>query len=435
VRDETILVIGAYGFIGSAIARMLAGAGYPVRGLGRSAARGRRMLPGIDWVEGDLRAMTRPEDWTAALDGTAAVVNAAGVLQDGAGDSVRAVHDRAIRALLGACAVRGVTRFVQISAAGAAPGATTEFFRSKARGDQAVRESGLDWVILRPGLVIGPDAYGGTALLRGLAAFPLVQPVVLGGAPVQTVALADVTRAACRAAEGKLPPGTEADLVTPESQPLHTVIAEFRHWLGFAPTRREIALPGWMAPPAATIADALGWLGWRSPLRSTALAALAGGVRGDPAPWRALTGETLPGLRDTLAGFPATVQERWFARLYLALPMALAVLCLFWLASGLIGLWQWRAAAALLAPADLPDGLAAALVRAGSAADIALGIAVLVRPWARAACFGMAGLGLGYLALGTILTPWLWADPLGALVKVLPGVVLALVTAAMLEDR
>ena len=70
-----------------------------------------------------------------------------------------------------------------------------------------------------------------------------------------------------------------------------------------------------------------------------------------------------------------------------------------------------------------------------SLADIALGLAVLVRPWARAACFGMAGLGLAYLALGTILTPWLWADPLGALVKVLPGIALALVTAAMLEER
>ena len=116
MRGGTILVIGAYGFIGSAIARMLAGTGHPVRGLGRSAARGRRMLPGIDWVEGDLRAMTTPEDWTAALDGASAVVNAAGALQDGARDSLRAVHDRAIRALLAACAERGVKRFVQISA-------------------------------------------------------------------------------------------------------------------------------------------------------------------------------------------------------------------------------------------------------------------------------------------------------------------------------
>jgi uncharacterized protein YbjT (DUF2867 family) len=379
--------------------------------------------------------MTAPQDWVAALDGVITVVNAAGALQDGARDSLDAVHDTAIRALLAACAAQGVQRFVQISATGVGPEATTAFFRSKARGDQAVRESGLDWAILRPGLVIGPDAYGGTALLRALSAFPLVQPVILGNAPVQTVALADVARAATGAAEGKLPPGTEADLITPEPQSLREIIAEFRRWLGLAPARREITLPAWMVRAAAVAADALGWLGWRSPMRSTALTALAEGVRGDPTPWRELTGETLPGLRDTLAALPATVQERRFARLYLAMPLAVAALSLFWLASGLIGLWQWRVAAAVLAPTDLPETFARTLVWAGAGLDIALGLAVLVRRWARTACFGMAGLGGTYLAAGTILTPWIWADPLGAFVKVIPGIVLALVAAAMLDER
>ncbi len=148
-----------------------------------------------------------------------------------------------------------------------------------------------------------------------------------------------------------------------------------------------------------------------------------------------MTGETLPGLRDTLAAFPATVQERQFGRLYLVMPLAVGILSVFWLASGLIGLWQWRAAAAVLAPAGLPEALAPALVFAGAGLDIALGLAVLVRRSACAACFGMAGLGSAYLALGTTLTPWLWADPLGAFVKVIPGIVLALAAAALLENR
>ncbi len=37
-----------------------------------------------------------------------------------------------------------------------------------------VAGSGLDWIILRPGLVFRPTAFGGTAMLRGLAGFPLV---------------------------------------------------------------------------------------------------------------------------------------------------------------------------------------------------------------------------------------------------------------------
>ena len=70
------------------------------------------MLPGIDWVEGDLRAMTAPQDWAAAINEVGTVVNAAGALQDGARDNVGAVHDTAIRALLAACTAQGVQRFV-----------------------------------------------------------------------------------------------------------------------------------------------------------------------------------------------------------------------------------------------------------------------------------------------------------------------------------
>ena len=121
MREGTILVIGAYGFIGSAIALELSGMGHPVRGLGRSAARGQRMLPDIDWIECDLRTMTTADDWTAALDGVIAVVNAAGALQDGARDDLNAAHYTAVQALIAACAAQNVRRIVHISAAGVSP--------------------------------------------------------------------------------------------------------------------------------------------------------------------------------------------------------------------------------------------------------------------------------------------------------------------------
>jgi uncharacterized protein YbjT (DUF2867 family) len=434
VREGTILVIGAYGFLGAAITRALLAAGYSVLGFGRSARTGRRVLPAAEWAQGDLRRMTDPGAWSETLKGVSAVVNAAGALQDGPCDDLEAVHHRAIRALLEACANGGVRRFVQISAVGVSPDAATEFLRSKARGDAAVRASGLDWEILRPGMVIGPDAYGGTALIRGLAALPWVQPLAFPQAPVQCVALADVAHATLMAVEGGLPRGTEADLVTPEPVALGAVLAAHRRWLGLAPAR-AIALPGWAIRLAGAAADGLGRLGWRPALRSTALAVMSEGVRGDPGPWRALTGETLPNLETMLASMPATAADRSAARLWPMLPLAVAMLALFWLASGLIGLGQPDSATAVLTPAGVAPGPARTLVVLGALADIGLGSAILVRRWARAACLGMAGLGLGYLALGTLLTPWLWADPLGPFVKVLPGIVLALVTRTLLEER
>jgi hypothetical protein len=47
----------------------------------------------------------------------------------------------------------------------------------------------------------------------------------------------------------------------------------------------------------------------------------------------------------------------------------------------------------------------------------------------------MVGMTLVYLAAGSMVTPALWLDPLGPFVKVLPAMMLALVTMAVLEER
>ncbi len=64
-----------------------------------------------------------------------------------------------------------------------------------------------------------------------------------------------------------------------------------------------------------------------------------------------------------------------------------------------------------------------------------LGLAILVRPWARRAAIGIIAVSLGYLFAGTIWTPDLWADPLGPFMKVTLGIALALMVAGMLEER
>jgi hypothetical protein len=129
------------------------------------------------------------------------------------------------------------------------------------------------------------------------------------------------------------------------------------------------------------------------------------------------------------------VQDLWFARLYLIKPLIFGVLSLFWLASGAIALLRFDQAAALLADAIGSRPAASALTVATSLADLLLGTAVIVRRSARRALIGMMLLSLAYLVAATVLAPWLWADPLGPLVKVLPAAMLALVALATLEER
>lgn len=429
-----VLLLGATGFIGSAVLRRLLAAGHAVTAPGRGTEAARRRWPEVRWVQADIAALTGAAAWAPFLEGVDAVVNCAGVLQDGARDDVAAVQSAAPRALFAACAARGIGRIVQVSAAGASPGAPTRFMRTKGEADAGLAALPGDWVILRPGLVLGPQAYGGSALLRALAGMPFVLPVLRGTAPMQTVFVEDVAQAVLDSVEGRVPPRAAYDLVEERGHRLDEMLAALRAWLGLKPAP-VLHVSQWLGRPAFAIGDALGRLGWRSPLRSAAWAETARGVAGDPAAWTAATGQRLRGLEETLRAMPATVQERWFARMWPMKAVAIGTLAAFWVASGAIGFARFGAAMEVLTARGMGAGVAAAAVALGSVVDVVLGAAVLVRRRVRHAAIGMVLVTLGYLAGATLFAPDLWLDPLGPLVKTIPAAVLALVVLAIAEER
>ena len=166
----SLLVIGGSGFLGGHVCRRARAAGLTVATAGRGALPGSPAHSRVDLAQeepGKIAAMIA----SVAPD---AVVNCAGVLQDNANDSTAAVHGSSPAALYTACARASIKRVVHISAIGVDRQAPTAFSRSKAQGDAALMASGLDWVVLRPSVVVGRAAYGGSALFRGLAALPLL---------------------------------------------------------------------------------------------------------------------------------------------------------------------------------------------------------------------------------------------------------------------
>lgn len=428
-----ILVLGGYGLIGLAVVRRLLAEGHEVVGLGRSAALGRRLCPEARWIGADLRQLLTPEDWRPHLAGIEVVVNAAGVLQSGGRDDVALIQDKAIRALILTLTAGGPRRFVQISAPGVSARADTAFYRTKAKADEALKTSGLDYTILRPGLVFAPQSYGGTGLLRMLAAVPWVQPLTLAGARIQTVHVEDVATAVLSAVEGKAK-GVDADLVEPESHSLEEIVLGMRARLGFDAPKAVWRLPGGVGRLVGRGADLAGLLGWRSPLRTTAMRVLETDVAGDPSVWREQTGQEMRGFGETLRALPSTVQERVYARMTLLFPFLVLTLAAFWIASGIIGFLRLDQAAAVLSDV-MEEDCARLTVALGGIADIVIGAGLLLRRWFRPAAFAAVGLSLVYLMSASLLTPELWGDPLGPLVKVIPAMMLALVGAALKEER
>ena len=428
-----VLVLGGYGFIGAEIVRALIRSGHEVVALGRNAKTGRRLIPDATWIGADIATLDTPEKWAPHLDGADAIVNAAGALQDGPRDRLAMVHHLAIAGCVEAAETAGVRRFVQISAVGAEVSASTDFMRTKAQGDAAVKASSLDWTLLRPGLVIGRNAFGGTAMLRMLAAMPLVEALAFPDAQVQSVSIDDVTDAVNRGIAGEVPGRAAYDLVEDEPRRLRDIVRSIRRWQGFDETKFSVVAPHSVVAFMSLLADAAGLLGWRSPLRSTAMRVMSENVLGDPRPWRAVTGHSLKSFNEILRDLPSTAQERVYARAGLALPLMVATLGLFWIASGVIGLFEIERASAHLKA--LGDPAAKALVLGGSFLDIAIGAGILWRPTARRAAVLSIAVSAFYLAAGTITVPELWIDPFGPLVKVLPAMALAAATALLLEER
>jgi uncharacterized protein YbjT (DUF2867 family) len=426
-----VLLTGATGLIGTATLAKLLAEGHEVVALARHAGRS---APGVRWVALDFRKAEHPEQWLPHLAGVDAVINCVGVLQDGARDSTHAAHTSGAAALFAACAKAGVRRLVHLSAIGVDRETPSQFSRTKAAGDKVLMATGLDWVILRPSVVIGRGAFGGSALFRGLAALP-VTPRVADAGPLQVVQLDDVVATILWFLRPDAPARIQLELAGPERLAFDDVVAAFRQWFGWSPARR-VSMPRWLMALMYRLGDVAGWLGWRPPIRSTAQREIVRGAIGDQMPWTSITGILPRSLKASLASEPATVQEKWFAKLYLLKPVVFAVFSAFWIATAVMSLGPgWQIGIGLMHEGGVHGVAAPLTVIAGAFADLCIGIGIAVRRAARPALYAALVLSLVYVVIGSILVPRLWIDPLGPMLKIWPVLALNLVALAILEDR
>ena len=427
-----ILVLGATGLIGSAVCARAIAEGHSVVAAIRPGSETRPS--GVeDVVEIDIARAADLSDWEPHLGGVDAVVNCAGVLQSGPQQSPQGVHCSSVAALAEACVERRIRRFIHFSAIGVDRGARSEFSESKAAGDAALMSRDLEWVVLRPSVVLGAGASGAGSLFRGLAALPVL-PLMPDTGPLQVVQLDEVTRTVMFFLDPSAPGQVVVEIAGPERLEFAAVVDAHRRWLGWPPAR-HVLLRAWASALLYRTGDVAGLLGWRPALRSNARREIVRGAVGDPAPWQSLTGISPVPLAHALATRPASAQERWFARLFFLKPAIIVVLGLFWLGTGLVSLGPgFGIGTELLARAGLP-ALAAPGVIAGALADIIVGAGMLYRPTARRALYGGIALSIFYMVTGTLMMPELWRDPLGPMLKIWPILVLNIVALMILDER
>ncbi|MGY3032475.1 uncharacterized protein YbjT (DUF2867 family) [Bradyrhizobium sp. USDA 4354] len=439
MSERTILVLGASGLIGRFVTDDLRARGFRVVGVARSLSSAQRMSAlDVEWpiLSLDVAALTRLlSEHTVDV-----VVNCCGVLQDGPGSDTGAVHRNFVARLLQAIGGSGRTiRLVHISIPGTAEADRTAFATTKREAEHLIAASGIPHAILRAGFVVAPSAYGGSAMLRALAAFPVDLPAKEMATPFQPVAVEDISATiawvAARDVDDASVKAVSWDLMQAEPVTMAGVIKPFRYAFGTEGWPR-ISMPSFLLDLGAKIGDVASYLGWMPPMRSTAIAELRRGVRGDPSAWIAATGIAPKTLADVVGRHPATIQDKWFARLFLTKALILASLVAFWIVSGFIALFvSYHAAAGILTAHNFPSALVDPITIGTSLMDMSIGVLIAFR---RTAAIGLAAgiiASLGYMFGAAILTPDLWIEPLGALVKTAPAIVLMLVALLMLDNR
>ncbi len=419
------LILGADGFIGRQIAFHLRNAGWEVTACARHVDRLSQM--GFATLKADLLdpATHQPAFWRAALAGEVHLINAAGLL-DGSEEAFEAVH---LAAPSAARAALDRGRMVHISAVGI-DAAQTRFARWRLAAELAL--AGDNVTVLRAGLVLGETSYGGSSLLRALAAMPFLRPVIGRGDqrfnPIHGEDLAEVIRACLTT-----PPTSNGAAVWeiggPEDVTQSEMLAIYRRWLGLRPAPL-LRLPLKLARALGHIGDALS-LG---PISSTAVAQLEAGVHAAPAPLLARIKAKPRGFSRFLSARPAGTQDLWQARLYLLKPVIRLSLAALWIGSAQAGLLTPPAQIYALVPA-LPEGAALALGRAGGLADLMIALALLGN-W-RPKLWGVLQLALvcGYTLGLSVIAPALWTDPIGGMLKNLPILALILTHLALIEER
>lgn len=193
-----VLVAGGTGFVGRSLCRDLDDRGHDVTAMARSPDDV-VLPPSVERVAADV---TDP-DLTDVVDGHDAVVNLVALPSHVSprGASHERVHRDGTAHLVAASEATGVERFVQMSALGVDSDVDTAYFRAKRGAERVVRESSLDWTILRPSVVFG-DGCAFFAFLRrffalGVAPLPdggriRLQPIWVGDlSPMLAAGLVD----------------------------------------------------------------------------------------------------------------------------------------------------------------------------------------------------------------------------------------------------
>lgn len=222
-----ILVTGASGTLGKRLIPALRGTAQPLRAIVRDPHRSTH-LDGVEIVQGDVRDQ---DVLRRAVAGTDVVVSAMSGFGAAGEVSVESVDRDGNRGLVAASRAAGVKHIVLVSAIEAAPDHPMDLMKAKFAAEQAVKESGMDWTIIRP--TLSTETWG-DMLGRPLLKHGKTTVYGRGNQRVNFVSARDVAELVVLAVTDPALRGVALEIGGPENLTMNEFVAEFRAETGAA---------------------------------------------------------------------------------------------------------------------------------------------------------------------------------------------------------
>ena len=183
-----LLITGATGFVGRRLLKKIIDEKIKVRCL----IRNKKKIDGdneLEIIQGDLSDRDTLYDATLGVD---TVVHLAAVIKSSDPGEFMNVNVQGTKNLIEACVKNRVKRIIYVSSLDVTLNKTNIYGKTKAIGEDIIKNSNIDYIILRPSLIYGKGSKDITLLTELINRYPLIPVVGSGEGKLQPVYVDDV---------------------------------------------------------------------------------------------------------------------------------------------------------------------------------------------------------------------------------------------------
>jgi uncharacterized protein YbjT (DUF2867 family) len=238
-----IAITGGTGFVGRHLARLLAAKGHEVVLIARGVDQRDRSaldLPNAYFFPSDLSSA---DELARAFSGCGRVAHCAGINREIGQQTYERVHIQGTRNVVEAARIAGVGKVALLSFLRARAHCGSGYHESKWAAEEIVRGSGLDYTILKAGVIYGRGDHMLDHLSHALFTFPVFATVGLRDRAVRPLAVEDlVTVLEAALIDGRLSRETVA-VLGPEEMPLGEAVQRVGNAIGKRPPM--LRMPVW----------------------------------------------------------------------------------------------------------------------------------------------------------------------------------------------